>query len=187
MLFRSAGLAALRRVSPELASRLKVHFVGPGSSPDDPKGHRVMPRARQAGVEDMVDEHPNRIGYVDALNHLECSSAVLVLGSTEPHYTPSKVFQGLLSRRPLFAMLHEASTAVALVRSSHAGRAMTLTDTRLPAPEAVAMELASLMTDTSYDADAVDRSAFTAFTARESTRLLAEALDSVLPRGSAGT
>ena len=45
----------------------------------------------------------------------------------------------------------------------------------------------SLMTDTSFDADAVDRSAFTAFTARESTRLLAEALDSVLPRGSAGT
>lgn len=182
-----AGLAALRRASPGQASRLKVHFVGTGSSPDDPNGHRVLPRARQAGVEDMVDEHPNRIGYVDALNHLECSSAVLVLGSTEPHYTPSKVFQGLLSRRPLFAMLHEASTAVALVRSSHAGRAMTLTEGLLPAADAVAAELSLLMDDSSYDADGVDRSGFSAFTARESTRLLAEALDSVVTRRSTGT
>ena len=37
---------------------------------------------------------------------------MLVLGSTEPHYTPSKVFQAMLSRRPVFAMLHRDSTAV---------------------------------------------------------------------------
>ena len=51
-------------------------------------------------------EHPHRIGYVDTLNHLMQSDAVLVLGSTEPHYTPSKVFQAMLSQRPVFAMLH---------------------------------------------------------------------------------
>ena len=98
-----AGLRALRDTAPDMASRLRVHFVGTGRSPDDPQGHRVLPRAREAGVQDMVSEHPHRIGYVDTLNHLEHSDAVLVLGSTERHYTPSKVFQAILSKRPVFA------------------------------------------------------------------------------------
>ena len=79
-LARPAGRCSER--SPIVASRLKVHFVGTGSSPDDPNGHQVLPRARAVGVEEMVDEHPHRIGYVDTLNHLEHCSAVLVLGST---------------------------------------------------------------------------------------------------------
>ncbi len=34
-----AGLRALREQAPQAASRLRVHFVGTGSSPDDPQGH----------------------------------------------------------------------------------------------------------------------------------------------------
>jgi hypothetical protein len=71
-----------------------VHFIGTGSSPDDRAGHQVRPRAERMGVGDLVEEQPQRIGYVDALNHLARSDAVLVLGSTEAHYTPSKVFPG---------------------------------------------------------------------------------------------
>ncbi len=78
-----AGLGALKARAPDIAARLKVHFVGTGSSPDDPAGHQVRPRAERAGVGDIVDEHPQRVGYVDALNHLGRSDAVLVLGSTE--------------------------------------------------------------------------------------------------------
>jgi hypothetical protein len=125
----------------------------------------------------MVSEHPHRIGYVDALNHLMQSDAVLVLGSTERHYTPSKVFQGMLSRRPIFAMLHAESTAVDMIRSTKAGRVLTLLEGALPAPAAVASELKALVEDASYDANAVDRSAYDSLSARESTRALAEALD----------
>jgi hypothetical protein len=174
------GLKMLRETRPELAARLSVHFVGTGTSPDDPNGHRVMPHAREAGVADMVDEHPNRIGYIDALTHQELCSAVLVLGSTEPHYTPSKVFQAILSRRPVFALLHEASTAVATIQSTGAGRVLPLTERRLPDPAAVAAELGMLMTDPPFHAERIDRAVFSAFTARESTRVLAEALDVAL-------
>ncbi|MFI4999601.1 MAG: hypothetical protein ACHQK9_06950 [Reyranellales bacterium] len=177
-----AGLGALRDSAPDLAARLRVHFVGTGTSPDDPQGHQVLPRARKVGVEAMVSEHPDRIGYVDTLNHLERSDAVLVLGSTEPHYTPSKVFQGMLSRRPVFAMLHGESTAVGMVRSARAGRVMTLSDTVLPSPASVAAELKALMEDTAYDANAVDTAAFETYSARQSTRTLAEALDRALER-----
>lgn len=177
-----AGLHRLRQTAPDLAARLRVHFVGTGSSPDDANGHRVLPRARAAGVEEMVDEHPHRIGYVDTLNHLMHSSAVLVLGSTEPHYTPSKVFQAMLSERPVFALLHRDSTAVSMIRSAHVGEVLTLTEAELPAPDMVAQSLRSFIARPSYQPALVDRSVFEGYSARESTRLFAEALDRAYAR-----
>jgi len=76
----------------------------------------------------MVDEHPHRIGYVDTLNHLGQCGAVLVLGSTERHYTPSKVFQAILSKRPVFALLHAESTAVGMIEQAGAGKVLPLTE-----------------------------------------------------------
>ena len=179
-----AGLRTLRERAPQVAARLCVHFVGTGSSPDDPQGHRVLPRAQAAGVEEMVDEHPHRIGYVDTLNHLMHSSAVLVLGSTEPHYTPSKVFQAMLSERPVFALLHRDSTAVTMIRSAHVGEVLTLTESELPAPDTVATALQGFIERPSYEAASVDRSVFEGYSARESTRLFAEALDRACAPGS---
>ncbi len=181
-----AGLSVLKARAPDLAARLKVHFVGTGSSPDDPAGHQVRSRAERAGVADIVDEHPQRIGYVDTLNHLGRSDAVLVLGSTETHYTPSKVFQAVLSRRPVFAMLHGDSTAVDMVRSMRAGRVLTLTEGSLPAPDRVAEGLRSFVDDETYDADSIDHAAIDAFSARASTRTLAAALDLACERAAAG-
>jgi len=178
------GLKQLQEAAPATAARLRVHFVGTGSSPDDPQGFRVLPRAQKIGVEQMVSEHPHRIGYVDTLNHLTQSDAVLVLGSTERHYTPSKVFQGMLSRRPIFAMLHAESTAVDMIRSAGAGRVLTLTEGTLPAPAMVAQELKALVEDRSYDANTVDKSAYDSLSARESTRSLAQALDLACSRAA---
>lgn len=175
-----AGLRSLKERDPAAAARLRVHFVGTGTSPDDPNGHRVLPRARAAGVDDIVDEHPQRIGYVDALTHLGRSNAVLVLGSTEPHYTPSKVFQAMLSRRPVLALLHEASSAVDMVRRTHAGTVLTLTGDRLPLPAEVAQGIQHAMAGIDYEPRGVEASTFEAWSARNSTRALAEALDRAL-------
>ncbi len=180
-----SSLGVLRDKAPRLAARICAHFVGTGTAPDDPKGHQVLPRAERLGVAQMINEHPHRIGYVDSLNHLINSDAILVLGSTEPHYTPSKVFQGILSRRPIFAMLHEASTAVDMVRRARAGTVLTVTETHLPTVEATAEGLRSLLEDGAYDPNAVDWSAFGSYTARESTRSMVEALDRAYARSRA--
>jgi len=161
-----------------------VHFVGTGSSPDDAQGFRVLPRARAAGVADMVNEHPARIGYLDALNHLECSNSVLVLGSTEAHYAPSKVFQAVLSGRPVFALLHEASTAVSILNRNHGHTLLTLSASRMPSPETVAGAMSALMARPADRIPPVELDAFADLTARESTRTLAQALDRALARGT---
>jgi hypothetical protein len=159
-----------------------VHFVGTGRSPTDKQGHQVLPRARTAGVEDLVTEHPHRIGYVDTLNHLVQASAVLVLGSTERHYTPSKLFLAVLSRRPVLAVLHEASTAVDMLAGARAGRTIVLPEGSTPDPALIAGELQALVERPTYDPNAVDWSAFEAYSARNSARLLAAALDRTCAR-----
>lgn len=176
------GLARLRSVAPAAAARVRVHFVGTGRSATDPQGYQVLPRAAAAGVADLVTEHPHRIGYVDTLNHLLRADAVLVLGSTERHYTPSKLFLAVLSRRPVLAILHEASTAVGMLAAARAGSAIVVREGELPDPAAVAANLQSLVEYPNYDPDAVDWSAFDAYSARNSARLLAEALDRACAR-----
>jgi hypothetical protein len=180
------GLARLRSTAPATAARLRVHFVGTGRSPTDAQGHQVLPLALKAGVADMVTEHPHRIGYVDSLNHLVRANAVLVLGSTERHYTPSKLFLAVLSRRPVLAVLHEASTAVDMLAAARAGRTIVLPEGSVPDPTVIAGELQALVERPDYDPTAVDWAAFDAYSARNSARLLAAALDRTCQRLAAG-
>lgn len=115
-LFRS--IAANRAAFNEV----EFHFIGTGKTPNDPVGYTIRPLAEQYGLwQQVVFEYPKRIPYLDVLVHLEAADAVFILGSTEPHYTPSKTYQGVLSGKPILAVLHSKSSAVAVVRSSNAG------------------------------------------------------------------
>jgi hypothetical protein len=101
---------------------VEFHFIGTGKTPNDPLGYNVRPLAEQYGLwQKVVFEYPKRIPYLDVLAHLEASDGVFILGSTEPHYTPSKTYQGVLSGKPILAVLHKQSTAVQVLRESEAG------------------------------------------------------------------
>jgi len=174
-----AGLAHLRAHNPALASRLRLHFIGTGKSPTDRSGFNVNPIAERLGVGSLVDEHPHRMGYLDVLSHLTKAQGILIVGSTEAHYTPSKVFQSVQARRPILALLHEASTAVEVVRRSRAGIVVTLNEETLPEAAQTAAALTELVAF-DYRADRVEWRAFEAYSARESARRLAAAMDEAL-------
>ncbi|SFV32710.1 hypothetical protein [Hyphomicrobium facile] len=175
------GVALLRERGSLLSNRLRVHFIGTGKSPNDPNGHAVLPVASRLGLGDVVTEHPHRMAYLDVLVHLTGASGVLIVGSTERHYTPSKVFQAVQSRRPVLALLHEASTAVQVLERSRAGMAITLSERRLPEPSQVADAL-ERFASTHYCADSVKWDQFEAYSARESARQVAAAMDEALDR-----
>ncbi len=111
-----AGLAALRAESPALYARLRVHFIGTSNQRTPCAAARVLPVAARLGVADVVTETPPRLDYLDALNVQARAHAVLLMGSTEPHYTPSKVFPALLAGVPLLAVYHAASSVVEVLR-----------------------------------------------------------------------
>jgi glycosyltransferase involved in cell wall biosynthesis len=111
-----SALRTIQQTSPALYGRLRLHFLGTSNGRDPSAPPRVLPIARELGVEDVVHEVAPRLDYLDALNVQVQASAVLLMGSTEPHYTPSKVFPAILSRRPIIAVFHEASSALELLR-----------------------------------------------------------------------
>jgi len=108
--------------NPAIFSDIEFHFIGTGKKPDDPDGYNIKELAEKYGLwQTVVYEYPKRIPYLDVLVHLDAADGIFVLGSTEPHYTPSKVYQGVLSGKPLLAVLHTQSTAVQVIRESGAG------------------------------------------------------------------
>lgn len=108
--------------NPSHYEHVEFHFIGTGKTPNDAEGFNIKPLAEKYGLwKTVVFEYPQRIPYLDVLVHLEAADAVFILGSTEPHYTPSKTYQGVLSGKPILAVLHTKSTAVQVVRASNAG------------------------------------------------------------------
>src|SRR5262249_35880805 len=110
-----AAWAAWRADDARAAERLRLHLVGTGNQRSGGIP-RALPIAREHGVADLIEEHPDRVVYFDALAALRDPNAVLLMGSRERHYTPSKVYPAMLSGRPMLAVYHEASTATALLR-----------------------------------------------------------------------
>jgi hypothetical protein len=124
-----AFLQGVRRAAEqdeEVRRKLRVWFVGSSNERRHDAPAIVRPLAQQAGVDSIAAEHPSRFSYFDALRVLQHAHAVLVLGSGEPHYTPSRVFPALASRRPIIARLHPASPASQLLQSASGSRPVHL-------------------------------------------------------------
>ena len=110
------GLDRARREDPA-AARLRLHFFGT-SNQSDSAAYRALPIARECGVADAVTEHPGRLDYLDALSVLTHASGILLLGSSERHYTASKLYPALLAKRPILALFHEQSSVVSILRAA---------------------------------------------------------------------
>jgi hypothetical protein len=176
-----AAVLELRNTTPQLFSRLRLHFFGTTYEPNATKG-RVLPVAREMGLDDHVTEHPARVPYLDALNILCSSDVILGLGSSEQHYTASKIFPNILARRPMLAVYHEASTVCDIVREAHAGELVTYSDDA-PAerhvPE-IATALRRVLTPGAYAPGRVRWDHFAEYSAQNMTRQLAAIFDSVV-------
>lgn len=178
-----AAFARLRESRPDLYRQARLHFIGTSNrtSAEDRPVQRI---AETLGVGDIVEEHPARIDYLDSLRVLSSASAILLLGSTEPHYTASKLFPALLARRPILAAFHERSTAVELLRT--AGRSPSIrlvaydTDVQQNAlAAAFYTELVPLLESPEYNVSDTSPQRFADFSARALAGKLAAVFDAV--------
>ena len=110
------ALERARREDPT-AARLRLHFFGT-SNQSQADAYRVLPIASACGVADVVTEMPGRLDYLDALAVLARASGILLLGSSERHYTASKLYPALLAKRPILALFHEASSVVSILQAA---------------------------------------------------------------------
>ena len=105
-----------------LFAETEFHFIGTGYLANDEHSYNIKPLAEKYNLwQSIVFEYPARIAYLDVLTHLDIADAVFILGSTEPHYTPSKTYQAILAAKPIMAVLHKESSAVEVIRKSNSG------------------------------------------------------------------
>ena len=167
--------------NPELFKNVEFHFIGTGKTPNDPNGYNVRPMAEKWNLWNKnVFEYPKRIPYLDVLIHLQAATGVLIIGSTQPHYTPSKVYQAVLSAKPILAVLHSASTANHVIEHSNAGLVLRFDgepdlDKVRKTFSAKYAEYASFLNN--WNKDIVKHSMLQEYSAQNVTQKLAELLD----------
>lgn len=171
----SLGLSRL----PELFGRLRVHFVG--TSYVGAGTMQALPLARRFGLDQVVDEHPARVPYLTSLQLLLDSDALLAIGMVLPHYTASKVYSYLLAERPILAVLHEESSAAAVLRELGTARLVTFGRASEPEQEVERIfgALADLLREGPGRTVPLGEDAFEPHSARAMTRRLAQVLDEI--------
>jgi hypothetical protein len=123
-------------------------------------------------VGDLVKEHTARIPYLDGLALLQASDAILVIGSDDPAYSASKVYPCIMARRPLLALLHEASLAGTVVRTCRAGAVFSFRSRQTTREMATGIKplLEKLLEMDHASAVTTDWNAFQTYTARTMAR-----------------
>jgi hypothetical protein len=163
--------------SPDLFGRLRLHFIGTDYAPAERSRKSIEPLAESMGVAEYVREHTQRVPYFEALQILCDAHMLLLPGSDDPQYTPSKLYPYILARKPLLAVVHEKSGACEILRSTNAGRMVTFGGSEDDAGEVhrTWREILSNLT-----APETNWQAFEQFTAREMTRRQCEFFDHVV-------
>jgi len=163
--------------SPELFRKLQLHFIGTDYAPAGRSRKTIEPLAESLGVAEHVREYPERIPYFEALQVLRDAHVLLLPGSDDPQYTPSKIYPYILARKPLLAVLHEKSSACEVVRSTNAGSVVTFGGT--PNDGELYRTLREVLSRRSV-VPQTDWQAFERFTAREMTRRQCEFFERVI-------
>lgn len=182
-----AAAALLRERRPGLYERLSLRFFGTSNQTAASAPERVLPVARELGVADAVTEVAPRIDYLDAVRVQTQASALLLLGSSEPHYTASKLFPALLSRRPLLALYHERSTVVEMLRrAAPTALCVSYGDTLRAGDrvESVYENLATLVENPAAEPVPTEPQALAELSAEAMAGRLAQVLDQVAGRGT---
>jgi hypothetical protein len=171
---------------PLLFGRLRLHFIGTSYAREGHTTAQVVPLARETGIGILVDEHPDRIPYLDALQVLLDSDAVLALGSELSHYTASKIFPLILAERPILAVFHEASTVNTILRETGAGESVTFGAGQPPESiiPAIHQQLAALLRGENVGHQRRDLAAFEPYTGRAMAERFARVFDSAASAGA---
>ena len=105
---------------------IEIHFIGTGLSNSSKGRFSISQLADKMNLlNNIIFEKPERLTYFELLQHISQSSGIFILGSTESHYTPSKLFNAFVTQKPVFAILNSGSTAKNIIEDTNWGLVCT--------------------------------------------------------------
>jgi hypothetical protein len=111
------ALRLYRDRAPNQARRLRFHFLGTSYVAPGHGKNSVLPVAEMCGVADQVEEIPHRLGHLECIRLQRDADVLLLPGSSDLAYSPSKIYPYYLADRPTLAIVFKNSVMEALVRS----------------------------------------------------------------------
>lgn len=118
------AIAALARRRPDLADRIRVHFVGPPNA-------RVERLSRRLGLTRIVSSE-GIVPYARSLGWMRAADLLLLVKHVSPAaaaQVPTKLYDYLSAGKPILALAHEGEMAQVL-RRARAGIVVSPTDAR---------------------------------------------------------
>lgn len=103
------GLSLFRERQPALSARLQFDFLGTSYASPGFGKITVRPIAEEFGVAHQVTEIPHRLGHLECLRLQAQADVLLLLGSSDLAYSPSKIYPYFLSGRPMLAIVFKKS------------------------------------------------------------------------------
>jgi hypothetical protein len=109
-----SAVAMMRQHDAAAADRLRFHFIGTSYALSGAE-RSVEPVARAHGVTDLVEEQTSRVGYFVAIKTLLAADAVVIPGSDDMAYNPSKIAACFLAEKPVLALTPPGSALERMV------------------------------------------------------------------------
>ena len=110
-----AVMRAVKDYNSQAVKPVKLYFIGTNYGPEQMHRPRVMPLAQKLGAEDFVVEKTGRVSYFEAIRLMQLADLLLLPGTTDAGYTPSKFYVYALAGRPILAVLHKNSPIVQII------------------------------------------------------------------------
>ncbi len=106
----------------QLFSDVEFYFIGTGKLNRGIVSSPIKDLAVDYDIYDqVVFEYPNRLPYLNILTHIAEANGLFILGSSEEHYTPSKLFNAFIVKTPIFAILNKESSGIEIIETTEFG------------------------------------------------------------------
>ncbi len=151
-------------------------FIGTGPYP----AKRITAYAKDHQIDDIVFENRERYPFLHILNFLSAADTVMVIGSTEQHYTASKTYQSILSERPIVSIFHHESSAIKVMEDCKADPFTVRYKPEMIQEEIVDAFVETLIKRLNSKDWNPDLTALDQYSAKESARKLVSAIENVI-------
>ncbi len=155
---------------------IQLWFIGTGPYP----AKRITSYAKDHSIEDIVFEKRERYPFLQILNFLSAANTVMIIGSTEKHYTASKTYQSLLSHRPVVSIFHHESSAIKVMEDCKADQFTVRYKPNMNTDDIAKSFEEVMLKRLSEKHWNPDLSALYQYSAKESARKLVEAIEKTL-------
>ena len=141
----SVFLHAVSQARSTASRRIALHLIGTSAQAGGNDQHDLRSLAAQSGVIADLHLHPARVSYLDALRTMQEADLLLLVGSTDSHYTASKLFPYWLTGKPILGLFHRQSTIVGLAEELGGTRLIVYNESE--PPETRVGELSALLAE----------------------------------------